>query len=240
MDNSCDYTQNDHDMISVITSATLVQMASNRFNELEFPQPTNYKYARLLWYASTGDLENLKSVLTTDIPDRIKTLALHQTISYGSYECCQELLDNGADPNGLDFDGETPLTAAASQLEISIAGLLNSYGAELELANRNGCKPLYLACETTVDNDSDYRLFRFRMADLLIGRGADVNGSDRYGNIPLHVAVAMANDIDLVKLLLKSGADLNRVDEYGFDPAQLAEKHCSVEIVNLLRSYRQQ
>lgn len=169
-------------MMLTINSASFNRRAYEEFDELEFAQSVNYGHARLIWAASIGNLESLKAQLHSHsmVPDRIKTLALHQTIALWKYDCCQLLLDDGADPNGIGIDGLTPLTRAASELEIDIAALLQSYGARTDLADRSGHTPLYCACQDGVSTPSEDSQKRLKMVVLLLGRDSVKNHSLSY------------------------------------------------------------
>lgn len=231
-----EYSASELAIVSAVNGATFEQRAYDLFDELQFSYPVNYSHARFIWAAENRNVEALKAQLQTSIPDSIKTLALHQTISSWKFECCQLLLDNGADPDGRDIDGYTPLTHAAYKFEVEVAGLLHSYGADIELANRWGQQPLFVACASQYNNSSENLVQkRLNMVALLMGRGADVNAVDDEGSTPLHFAVASAKDVELVRLLLQFGAG-NVTDNFGSTPLQLAEKHCLAELVELLRN----
>lgn len=235
------FTLADHAMIAALDLEVSRKFSTNNcpddFSPYQFPY--NPSYARFIRAAKNCDFDALKAQIENQIPDKIKTLALFETIAQWKHECCQLLLDNGADPNGIGIDGVTPLTVAAAELEVDIAALLHSYGADLEIANCWGQKPLFLACQGGVgDLPEDLpEQRRLRMATLLLGRGADVEGADDQGWTPLRQAVLAANDIDLVRLLLQNGAHPERKDNSGVTPLQLAEQHCSSEMLTLLRKH---
>lgn len=232
-----EYSASELAIVSAVNGANFEQRAYDLFDKLQFSHPVNYSHARFIWAAENRNVEALTLQLQTSIPDSIKTLALHQTISSWKYECCQLLLDNGADHDGIDIDGYTPLTHAAYKFESEVAGLLHSYGADLELANLWGQRPLHVACASQYDHTSDdFAQRRLNMVALLMGRGADANAVDDEGSTPLHFAVASAKNIELVRLLLQHGAD-NINDNSGFTPLQLAEKHCLAELAELLRQH---
>jgi len=241
VDDGKGFTLADYAMMAALDLEDGRKYSTNNYLDDSSPYqfPYNPSNARFIRAAKDGDSDALKSQLENQMPDRIKTLALFETIAHWKQECCQLLLDYGADPNDIGIDGVTPLTVAAAELEVDIAALLHSYGADLEIANCWGQKPLFLACQGGVgyfpEDMPDQR--RLRMATLLLGRGADVEGVDGQGWTPLRQAVLASNDINLVRLLLQHGASPERKDNSGVTPLQLAEQHCSSEMVTLLREH---
>ncbi|KAF0221136.1 MAG: ankyrin repeat [Geobacteraceae bacterium] len=224
------FTPADYAMMFAIGSAS---------DELEGLIPFNIGHARFLSTAITGDFDALKAQLPDIMPDKIKTLALNIAIASRKYECCQLLLDNGADPNGFDIRGLTPLTGAVSMVDIDLVGLLLSYKVDLERATSWGQKPLFLACQCRIDGlpQDELSQTRLNMAELLLERGADVEGADNHGWTPLRQAVVAMNDINLARLLLQHGAKPDKKDDSDTSPLQLAELFCSSEMVELLREY---
>ncbi|KAF0221135.1 MAG: serine/threonine-protein phosphatase 6 regulatory ankyrin repeat subunit [Geobacteraceae bacterium] len=208
-------------------------------DELEDILPFNFGHASLISAAKAGDFDELKAQLREIMPDKIKTLALHKAITHSKYECCQLLLENGADPNKCEIHGLTPLICATYNLDIDVVLLLLSYKADLELANDWGQKALFLTCQSHVPDlpQDELTQKRLRMAELLLERGADVEGADKERWTPLRQAVLSANDIDLTRLLLEHGANPGKKDNSGTSPLQLAEQFCSSKMVELLREY---
>ena len=76
------------------------------------------------------------------------------------------------------------------------------------------------------------------MARLLLEHGADVNRRDCGGQTPLRQAILAVNDINLVRLLLESGAQSDIQDDYGSTAQQLAEEHCSDDMMRLIIKYK--
>lgn len=86
--------------------------------------------------------------------------------------------------------------------------LLLEYGANLELTNTKGRKPIHNA------NDVE-------SLELLLDHGAAINAQDGNGNTPLHYAV-MAKDMERVKLLVKRKCDITTANNAGSTAMHLA------------------
>ena len=72
---------------------------------------------------------------------------------------------------------------------------------------------------------------------LFLGRGADINAKDNYGNTPLHFAVH-EGQLKVIDALLKSSSiDINVVNNYGITPLFLAAKVRSPKIARVLLSH---
>ena len=60
-----------------------------------------------------------------------------------------------------------------------------------------------------------------RLAESLVGLGADVNSRDDAGATPLHQAV-IAGDAEIAAMLIKFGADPNQPTDFGVSAVHLA------------------
>ena len=117
------------------------------------------------------------------------------------------LIQNGADVNGLGPDGfggyfGTPLNCAAAVGSTNIIIKLLNAGADLHLrGNRKEWTALQLAC-----------LFEHEdVADLLLGKGADVNSRGKYGT-PLQAA-SYKGKTKLVRKFLLRGASVEETKQ---------------------------
>ena len=93
-------------------------------------------------------------------------------------------------------------------------------------ASGNGQSPLHLAAI----------MGHVEVAELLIARGADLEGTDKHGNTPLHYT-AHRGSKETAKLLITKGADLNVKRDDGNTPLDNATQYKHTEIIDLLRKH---
>lgn len=122
---------------------------------------------------------------------------------------------------------KTPLMYATRQGNLELTQILVEAGADIEIADANGFKPLINAIlnHSIVNVNSSGQSEHLMIARYLIEAGANVNAQDWYGQTPLWAAVdirnlyfqvtAASNRVDresayaLIELLLAAGADPN-------------------------------
>jgi len=110
------------------------------------------------------------------------------------------LLDQGADPNSLDEDGDHLLMYAALYSSVDCMQLLLDKGSNLNATNR---------LDETVLMWSLHDLSKMK---LLIGRGANVNAKAKSGNTALLIAAVGPVNYGAVKMLLDNGANASAVN----------------------------
>ncbi|MCA9174875.1 MAG: ankyrin repeat domain-containing protein [Planctomycetales bacterium] len=112
----------------------------------------------------------------------------------GDLETVKRLLEDGADPNGVDEHGMGPLL----NFHPEVTRYLLEHGADPDLQRNENIAPVILGvC-------SNYECLR-----LMVEAGANVNrASNHNGETALH-GVAGGTDIRAVRLLLRHGADPN-------------------------------
>ena len=110
--------------------------------------------------------------------------------------------------NALNAAGESALMLAALKGELAGARLLLQRGAEVSLP---GWSPIHYAA-TGPDP---------RLVQLLLDRGADINGASPNGTTPLMLAARYGAE-ESVKLLLERGADVTRRNQRGLGSSDFA------------------
>ncbi|MBO7454124.1 MAG: ankyrin repeat domain-containing protein [Alphaproteobacteria bacterium] len=119
-------------------------------------------------------------------------------------ELIKYLVDQGADPNIKNKDGDTPLIKAVWWKSIKVTKYLIDHGADVNSKNRWGDTVLTNVLEK---NNNE-------IAKYLIDHGANVNLRDRWGDTILIKALEEDND-ELVKYLVEHGADVNSENTWG-------------------------
>ncbi|OPY13690.1 MAG: Phosphocholine transferase AnkX [Syntrophus sp. PtaB.Bin138] len=148
--------------------------------------------------------------------------ALHWAAGAGTTDVARLLIEKGADVNARNKNGWTPLHVAAAggfyfvghyrtalwKIESDNGKLGNeirSRGAELSMrSERAGRMGDVSPLKDIMEPGNQY----FRMAELLIGRGADVNARSKANLAPLDLAL-LYGDTKIASLLIEKGADVN-------------------------------
>lgn len=133
--------------------------------------------------------------------------ALRRAVSSNRLDVVQLLLENGADVNGVDDDGETPLIYASRALRLEIVRLLLEKGASVASQTQGKLTALHRVVISLSD----------------IGPELDAAATETFGR-----------GMKIVRLLLENGADLNAVSKYGDTPRSLAKDCKFPELSTLL------
>ncbi len=138
---------------------------------------------------------------------------LHQAVYYGDKSQIVKLLSKGADINGFDAKGDTPLNCAVNIDNEDIFNLLIKKGADINKLNKNGTGLIHSAADQG----------RVEFIELLLNKGIDINQKAKNGQTAFHYAVGFDLD-DTMQTLLENGADINAVDNEGKTPLLIAIK----------------
>ena len=147
---------------------------------------------------------------------------LFTPIRNGDVQVVGKLLDDGADVNARNVEGDTALILASFYATPECVELLIAKGADVNAANKAGATPLIRAA-------TDYEKTR-----LLTAAGANVRVRSALGNTPLILAARRAGNCRTVQWLLERGADATERNDAGVSPILAGAASGDVETVRLL------
>ena len=143
-------------------------------------------------------------------------------IRNGDVRVVRKLLDNGAEVNARDAEGNTPLILASFYASPECLELLIEKGADVNTANKAGATPLIRAA-------TDYEKTR-----LLVAAGANIQVRTALGNTPLILAARRAGNSRTAKLLLERDANPTERNDAGVGPVLSAAASGDVQTVRFL------
>lgn len=150
---------------------------------------------------------------------------LHHAARDGDVAEAKAEIDSGAEINGLDENGETPLTLAILNGQSAATAFLLERGADIEARNRGGFTPLHAAAYV---DDVD-------AAERLLAKGADVGDRrNKAGVSPLSVAAEQGH-VAVARVLIERGADLEAGDQNGYTALSRALWRGQENVVVLLQ-----
>ena len=148
---------------------------------------------------------------------------LEDAVWGGRTQAVQTLLDEGADVNAKDVEGNPILREAVWRGHAEIVRLLVESGADVNAKDAEG---------NPILREAVWR-GHAEIVRLLVESGADVNAKDTEGNPILREAVWRGH-AEIVRLLVESGADVNAKDTEGNPILREAVWRGHAEIVRLL------
>lgn len=137
------------------------------------------------------------------------------------------LIENGANTNALNGEGETALYCAIRNGSTSACAALLDHGADINALDSGGQTMLMAAIMMRRDCSK---------TSLLLQRGADVMRRDREGNLPLTVAVEWSSKM-IIQMLLQRNADANAANDSGCTPLLVAAARGEAETIWLLLEF---
>jgi ankyrin repeat protein len=144
-------------------------------------------------------------------------------IRNGDVPSVRKLIEDGADVNARDAEGNTPLLMASFYAGPDCVDLLIEKGADVNAANRADVTPLIRAATS------------YEKARLLVAAGAKVRvRTTDLGNTPLLLAARRAGNSRTVQMLLECGADATERNDAGVGPVLAATAGGDIETVRLL------
>ncbi|WFD44041.1 protein S-acyltransferase [Malassezia psittaci] len=172
--------------------------------------------------AQRGDLDRICQVLEADPTqandrDEQNVTALHWAAINGHTDCCELLLENGAEVDATGGELEaTALHWSARNGQLNSMHLLVKYGANLKAVDKQGFNALHL----TTHSSYIMPLIFVLQQDAYRTKDA-IDSKDPQGHTSLMWA-AFQGDAMSVQILLKHGASVHTSDEAGLTPLHWA------------------
>ena len=137
------------------------------------------------------------------------------------------LLERGARLDFYTKDGWSVLTEAVRSGDLNLVrAVLDKTLPDLRDLSTNGVNPLLVACQ--YDAASYYPI-----AELLVEKGALIEGAGKTGHLPL-VTAAAAGSVEVVRMLVAKGANVNAAQSDGNTPIAAAAVRASRAMVEAL------
>jgi ankyrin repeat protein len=151
--------------------------------------------------------------------------ALCQAASHGHIQQIKGLLDQGANIDGRNEDGNTPLISAIISHQPDAAVFLLEHGADKSVRSSSGKKrpPLFHAIDVG----------DLGMTQYLLDHGANVNQKSLVGQ-SYFIDVVQSEKLDVIQLLLRYGADVHAREITGRSIICYAVARGNLELVRLL------
>lgn len=149
---------------------------------------------------------------------------LFSAVKGNDINLANQLIKGGANVNGIDETGQSPLHHACYLGYVDIVKILINSGADVnkKVPERN-LTPLYGA---TMNGDLD-------VVTLLVDNGAKINIKDDQGTAPL-MAACWIGSLEVVGYLITKGGRFNIKNDYGTNLLHYACQSDNFELVNFL------
>lgn len=191
--------------------------------QFDIHQPDNQGNTPLHYAAEHGSISHIQYLLEkgakTDVQNKAGQTPLHVLLG-GRYNnidglltSTKLLLDNGNDLNTPDANGSTPFATAFRKTDMSvdlIRGLMKLGGNFPDFSQKTD-DLLHNACES-----GQLDLVKFLVEELM----HPIDGKDKQGQSPLHIAILYLNP-KIVDYLLSQNADLLAIDNKGQTPLHM-------------------
>ncbi|KAL3318831.1 hypothetical protein Ciccas_002503 [Cichlidogyrus casuarinus] len=174
------------------------------------------------------DAESAKIALENRANSDLKT-PLHIAAEINAVSCVEILIRNGADPELLDNEGNTPLLTAAANKSTEVFQTLTNEGSIRDKLQIKSKSCLFLAVESQAVDIVEY-IFSDTMKDYFrnIQTRTDING-----NSPIHQA-AKTNNLKITKILTDSGISINAKNDRDLTPLHVAAYNGCIDVARFL------
>jgi len=187
-----------------------------QFFELRFPEDGPGSL-----YRTANDLATSSPPRSANVSDGSKT-SLMRWSSVGDEDQVEALLQQGADVNSVDSDGDSALYYALSNGNFHIVDLLLRHGANPNIAGMSG-NPLQVAADQGWSG----------VVASLLSHGADADHRGT-GGLTATMLAAGSGKTDVLRSLCAAGANLDALDDDGDTALFYAASRGQVDAVRLL------
>ncbi|KKY35471.1 putative ankyrin repeat protein [Diaporthe ampelina] len=153
-------------------------------------------------------------------------VALCEASSRGDLSTVVSLVSSGANINGRNDDGKTPLVQAIENQHSTVVTKLLQLGASKDVSDSAKKLPALFWAASAGD---------ISMAKLLLQHGCNPNHKNLYGSA-YFLDIVDKGDLGMVELLLGHGAEVNTTDRYGRAAIQHAYSANNLAMLKLLQS----
>jgi len=138
-------------------------------------------------------------------------------------------------PNGVIFQGSTPIALAAEVNNVDAVKALVAAGADPLIPTELGTTPLMMAAGAATDTSrprsAQEHADAVQTVRFLVEHGADVNGAGQFGWTALHSAAYQGLD-EVIAYLAGKGANLDAQDGFGQTPLSISYALVTKGLVN--------
>lgn len=166
---------------------------------------------------------------------------LHFAVCLPNTDIADRMIQNGADVNTQDSDGESVLHKAVKYNNSQQVRLLLEHGADVSFDDNYGHNPLHYNAEIYHHYKVDLGLHDphesqkqiYEIYKLLLSKGANLNQGNHRGTSPF-LAALKADNLAIVKLLLENGADIKAVDWSGKTALHYVAQNPNEDVVEFI------
>lgn len=126
---------------------------------------------------------------------------VHVAVDFPDHDMLEFLLQHGADVDGQDGCGATPVMLASYAGHLKVVQLLQEHGADLTAHDFVGRTAIHRAAEKQHDN----------IVNFLLANNADIDARDQFGWTALYHSIVFGH-LNTVKFLLACGMSVNGTD----------------------------
>jgi ankyrin repeat protein len=181
----------------LITAGANLNILNNKnMSPLDIAFKNNYTYMNFVHMLVNAGAKKLN---VNKAYNRITPL--WRAIYHSDFDIIKMLIENGANVNYINSNGNSPLEYAVKHQNTILSSILIKAGAKIDIYNKDkhGNTILHYAVKNIK--------FKNIVSEWII-KGGNINSQNNYGKIPLWNAV-YNNTYEIISMLIENGADVN-------------------------------